>query len=191
VKVFFVCYSQLVTRYFLYATLDIGEEVIDIDTPQRRSSVLPTGPLHTSRPRPSRGTWSTITPRGVSKNCINVVFHEGGIPSKRTHLVMSLDQGGKALKVEWKLSKHLFTDKQAMAQAIPKDSAWYNGCADTLDCKHQARVMPIGKFYQGAPQRIALDRECTGNPAPIAGVYSPTRWYNTRAKTTYSSTPCM
>ncbi len=77
---------------------------------------------------------------------------------------MLLDQGGKALKVEWKLSKHLFTDKQAMAQAIPKDSTWYNGYADTPDRIHQAGVIPIDKFYRGAPQKIDLNRECTSNP---------------------------
>jgi hypothetical protein len=50
-----------------------------------------------------------------------------------------------------------------MAQVIPKDSAWYNKYMDTPDCIHQAGVMPINKFYRGAPQRITLDRECTGN----------------------------
>ncbi len=82
-----------------------------------------------------------------SKNCTNVAFHKGGIPSKRTHPVMSLDQGGKALKVKWKLSKHLFMDEQATAQAIPKDSAWYNGYVDTPDRIRQAGVMPIDNFY--------------------------------------------
>jgi hypothetical protein len=77
---------------------------------------------------------------------------------------MSLDQGGKALKVKWKLSKHLFTDEQAMAQMIPKDSVQYNGYVDTLDRIHQAGVTPTDKFYQGAPQVIALGWECTGNP---------------------------
>jgi hypothetical protein len=65
-----------------------------------------------------------------------VVFHKGGIPSERAQPMMSLDQGGKALKVEWKLSKHLFTDKQATAQMIPKDSARYNEYADTLNRIH-------------------------------------------------------
>jgi hypothetical protein len=70
---------------------------------------------------------------------------------------MSLDQGGKALQVKWKLSKHLFTDKQAMVQAIPKDSTQYTGYVDTLDRIHQAGVTPVDKFYQGA-------QECMGNP---------------------------
>jgi hypothetical protein len=151
------------TRYFLYVTLDIGEEVIDIDTPSKKKQ-------HAANR--AAAYFSTKTPKGYmvnhyskgSKNCIDVVFHKGGIPSKRTHPVMSLDQGGKALKVEWKLSKRLFMDKQATAQAIPKDSARQNGYTDTPDRIHQAGVMPINKFYQGAPQRIALDWECMGNP---------------------------
>ncbi len=163
VKVFFVCYSQLVTRYLLYATLDIGEEVIDIDTPPKKKQ-------HATDQAAAYFLTNTLKGYRVyhyskgSKNCIDVVFHEGGIPSERTHPMMSLDQGGKALKVKWKLSKRLFMDKQATAQAIPKDSAWYNRYADAPDHIHQAGVMPIDKFYQGAPQRIALDRECTGNP---------------------------
>jgi hypothetical protein len=99
-----------------------------------------------------------------SKSCINMVFHKGCVPSKRAQPVMSIDQGEKALRVKWKLFKHLFTDEQAMAQAIPKDSMWYTGYPDTLDCTHQAGLTPINKFYQGAPQVITLDRECTGNP---------------------------
>ena len=78
--------------------------------------------------------------------------------------MISLDQRGKTFKVEWTLSKRLFTDEQAMAQVIPKDSARYNGYVDTLNRIHQARVFPMDKYYRGAPQVIALDRECMGNP---------------------------
>jgi hypothetical protein len=35
---------------------------------------------------------------------------------------------------------------------------------DTLDRIHQAGVTPIDKYYQGAPQVIARDQKCTGNP---------------------------
>jgi hypothetical protein len=99
-----------------------------------------------------------------SKNCIDMVFHEGCMPAKSPQPMISLDQGGKALQVKWKLSECLFTDKQAMAQSIPKDSTQYTGYADALDSIHQARVTPINKYYQGAPQVIALYRECRGNP---------------------------
>jgi hypothetical protein len=147
----------------LYVTLDIGEEVIDIDTPPKMKQRATNRAAAYFYTKTLKGYTVYHYSKG-SKNCIDVFFHKGGIPSKRTHPVMSLDQGGKALKVEWKLSKRLFTDMQATAQAIPKDSARYNGYADTPDRIHQAGVMPINMFYWGAPQRIALNWECTGNP---------------------------
>ncbi len=146
VKVFFVCYSRLVTRYFLCVTLDIGEGVIDINTPPNKKQHAADRAAAYFLTKTLKGYTVNHYSKG-SKNCINVVSHEGGIPSERAHPVISLDQGGKALKVEWKLSKHLFSDKQATVQVIPKDSARYNGYADTPDRIHQAGVMPIDKFY--------------------------------------------
>jgi hypothetical protein len=99
-----------------------------------------------------------------SKNCINVVFQGGGVPSKSKEPVISLDQGGKALCVEWKLPEKLFTDLQAMAQGIPKDSARFNEYRHTQDRMHQARVHPIEKCYRSVPQVLPLDQECMGNP---------------------------
>ena len=163
VKVFFVCYSQLATRYFLYVTLDIREEVIDIDTPPKKKQRAADRAAASFLTKTLKGYTVNHYSKG-SKNCIDVVFHEGGIPSERTHPVISLDQEGKALKVKWKLSEHLFIDKQVTVQAIPKDSAWCNGYVDTLDRIHQARVFPVDKYYRGAPQVIALNQECTGNP---------------------------
>ncbi len=125
VKVFFVSYSRLVTRYFLYVTLDIREEVIDIDTPPKKKQRAADRAAAYFSTKTLKGYTVNHYSKG-SKNCIDVVFHEGGIPSERTHPVISLDQEGKALKVKWKLSKRLFTKEQAMAQAIPKDSTGYN-----------------------------------------------------------------
>jgi hypothetical protein len=139
-----------------------GEEVIDIDTPPKKKQCAANQAAAYFSTKTLKGYTVNYYSKG-SKNCIGVVFHEAGITSERALPVMSLDQGGKALKVEWKLSKHLFTDKQATAQAIPKDSAWYNGYVDTLDHIHQAGVFPINKYYRGAPQVIALDRECVGD----------------------------
>jgi hypothetical protein len=152
-----------VTRYFLYVTLDIREEVIDMDTPPKLKQRVADQAASYFSTKTLKGYMVNHYSKG-SKHCIDVVFHEGGIPSKRAHPVISLNQGGKALKVKWKLSKHLFMDKQVTAHAIPKDSARYNGYADTSVRIHQAEVMPVDKFFQGAPQRIALDQECTGNP---------------------------
>jgi hypothetical protein len=141
----------------------MGEELININTPPKKKQRATNRATAYFLTKTLRGYTVNHYSKG-SNNCMDMVFHKGGIPSKRAQPVMSLDQGGKTLKIKWKLSKQLFTDEQATAQAIPKDSAWYNGYTDTLDRIHQARVFPIDKYYQGAPQVIVLDWECTGNP---------------------------
>ncbi len=90
VKVFFVCYSRLVTRYFLYDTLDIGEEVIDIDTPPKKKQCAANRAAAYFSTKTLKGYMVNHYSKG-SKNCIDVVFREGGIPSKRTHPMMSLN----------------------------------------------------------------------------------------------------
>jgi hypothetical protein len=60
-----------------------------------------------------------------------VVFHDGGVPVKSEEPNITLDEGGKALRVEWKLPEKLFMAMQAMVQSIPMDSAWYNGYCNT------------------------------------------------------------
>ncbi len=140
-----------------------GEDVTNIDNPPRKKQRAADQAGAYSSTKTLKGYTVNQYSKG-SKNRINVVFLEGGVPSERAQPVMSLDQGGKALQVKWKLSESLFTDEQVMEQLIPKDSARYTGYADTLDRIHQAGVAPINKFYPGAPQVIALNWECTGNP---------------------------
>ncbi len=56
---------------------------------------------------------NTVNPYSKgSKNCINVVFHEGGLPPKSAKPMMMLNLGGKALHIEWKASDHLYSNKQ-------------------------------------------------------------------------------
>ncbi len=99
-----------------------------------------------------------------SKNMINIVFHEGGVPPESRKLVMLLDLGGKALQVKWKVSESLYSDEQATAQCVQVDSARYTGYADTIDRMHWAGVTAIEGYHRGASQMIALDQECTGTP---------------------------
>jgi hypothetical protein len=82
------------------------EDVIDIDTPPRKKQRAANQAAAYFLTKILKGYTVNHYSTG-SKNCIKVVFHEGGIPSERAQPVMSLDQGGKALKVKWKLSKHL------------------------------------------------------------------------------------
>jgi hypothetical protein len=61
-------------------------------------------------------TGYTINPwsRG-SKNYINMVFHDGGVPAKSKEPTITLDKGGKALRVQWKLPEKIFISMQATA----------------------------------------------------------------------------
>jgi hypothetical protein len=124
-----------------------GEDVININTSPRKKQCAANRAAAYFLTKTLKGYTVNQYSNG-SKNHIDVVFHKGGMPSKRAQPMMSLNQGGKALQVEWKLSKRLFMDKQAMAQSIPKDSMRYTGYADTLDRIHQAGVTPINKYYR-------------------------------------------
>ncbi len=113
----------------------IGEDIISINIPLRKNQ-------HAANWAAAYFLTTTLKGYRVyhyskrSKNRIDVVFHKGVVPAKSAQPVMSLVQEGKAFRVEWKLSEHLFTDKQATAQAIPKDSVQYTEYADTLNCIH-------------------------------------------------------
>jgi hypothetical protein len=82
-----------------------GEETIDLDTPPRK------------KPRAAAARYSietrgcyTVNPYAHrSKNKIDVVLHEGGVPSKDAQPQVSLLLGGKTLSVQWKTSEKLFS----------------------------------------------------------------------------------
>jgi len=99
-----------------------------------------------------------------TKNYIDVVFHDGGVPDSSEEPNISLDKGGKALRVEWKLPEKLFTAMQATAQSIPIDSVRYNGYCNTQDQMKTAGVHPVEKCYRSVPQVVSLEHECTGVP---------------------------
>ncbi len=109
-----------------------GKEKINIDTPPKKKQ---------RAAHQAAAYFLTTTLKGYmvnpyskgSKNMINVVFHKGGVPPKSRKPVMSLDLGGKALRVKWKVVKSLYSDKQATCQGIQVDSACYHGYADTMD----------------------------------------------------------
>jgi hypothetical protein len=104
----------------------MSDAPIDVDIPPQESQrhrqpgvkVL----LHNQQEGVHHNPWL----RG-SKNYIDVVFHNGGVPAKIEEPNITLDKGGKALHIEWKLPEKLFTAMQAIAQSIPMDSAWYDG----------------------------------------------------------------
>jgi hypothetical protein len=144
-----------------------GDNVIEVDTPPSKKAKE----CSTTRAATYFSTTAlkgyTVNPysRG-SKNRIGVVFHDGSVHSKTEEPVISLNEG-KVLHVEWKLPEKLFTDLQAMAQGIRKDSSCFNGYGHTQDRMHQAGVHPIKKCYRLVPQVPPLDQECTGNPVTM------------------------
>ena len=99
-----------------------------------------------------------------TKNYIDVVFHNGDVPDKTEEPNITLDEGGKALRVEWKLPKKLFTAMQATAQSIPVDSARHNVYCNTQDQMKAAGVHPVKKCYRSGPQVVSLKHKCTGIP---------------------------
>jgi hypothetical protein len=145
-----------------------GDNVIKVDTPPSKKAKHRAAARATTYFSTTALKGFTVNPysRG-SKNRIDVVFHNGGVPSKSKEPVISLNHGGKALCVELKLPKKLFTDLQATAQGIPKESARFNGYGHTQDRMHQARVHPIKKYYRLVPQVLPLKHECTGNPVTV------------------------
>ena len=106
------------------------EDIIDLNTPPPKTKKKKKGIAGWAVEYFSTKTLKgfTVNPySGGSKNLINVVFHNSGVPSKGEEPVVFLDHGGYAFHVEWKLPEKLFTDLQATAQGIPKDSACFNG----------------------------------------------------------------
>ena len=115
------------------STKTTGEDVIDLDTPP------PPKKKKKGAAKKVAEYFLTTTLKGFtvnpysrgSKNRINVVFHDNGVPSKAEEPMITLDHGGKTLCVEWKLPEKLFTDLQAMAQGINEDTVRFNGYGHT------------------------------------------------------------
>ena len=137
-----------------------GEETIDLDTPPRKKPRAPAALYSTEK----RGCYTVNPYAHRSKNKINVVLHEGGVPSKDAQPQVSLLLGGKTLSVQWKTSEKLFSELQASAQGIARDSSRFMGYSDTMQELKKAGVVPIEGYYRGPPQIIKLDVECTGEP---------------------------
>ena len=142
-----------------------GEDIIDLESPPPKKKKK-------GAAEKAAEYFSTTTLKGFtvnpysrgSKNRFDVVFHDSGVPSKAEEPVITLDHGGKALRVEWKLPEKLFTDLQATAQGINDDSARFNGYGHTQDRMQRAGVHPVERFYRSVPQVLTLNQECTGNP---------------------------
>jgi hypothetical protein len=74
-----------------------------------------------------RGCYTNNPYAHYLKNKIDVVLHEGGMPSKDAQPQVSLLLGGKTLSVQWKTSEKLFSEIQAAAQGFAMDSSRFMG----------------------------------------------------------------
>ena len=135
------------------------DDIINLDTPPPGKK-----PRASSAPRFSiekKGGYTVNPYVQGSKNKIDVILHEGVVDAQPQ---VSLLLGGKTLSVQWKSSEKLFSELQAAAQGIPKDSSRYAGYSDTIQLMANAGVTAIDGYHRGPPQLIQLDVECTGNP---------------------------
>jgi hypothetical protein len=136
------------------------EETIDLDTPPKKKPRA----AATRYSIEKRGCYTVNPYAHRSKNKIDVVLHEGGVPSKDAEPQVSLLLGGKTLSVQWKTSEKLFSELQASAQGIARDSSRFMGYSDTMQELKKAGVVATEGYYRGPPQIIKLDVECTGEP---------------------------
>ena len=67
-----------------------------------------------------------------SKNRIDVVLHEGGMPSKDAWPQVSLLLGGKTVSVQWKMPGKLFSELHASTQGIARDSSRFMGYSSIM-----------------------------------------------------------
>jgi hypothetical protein len=100
-----------------------------------------------------------------SKNKINIVLHKGGVPpmtpSPMPHV--TLLPWGMTLSIQWKAPEKLYTELQATAQEIRKDSSHFMGYSNTMQLMRNNGVTAMEGYHRGAPQIIHLDIECTGD----------------------------
>jgi hypothetical protein len=138
-----------------------GEETIDLETPPRKKKPRAPAARYSIE---KRGCYTVNPYTHRSKNKIDVVLHEGGMPSKDAQPQVSLLLGGKTLSVQWKTSEKLFSELQASAHGIARDSSRFMEYSNTMQELNNGGVVATEGYYRGPPQIIKLDVECTGEP---------------------------
>ena len=155
---------------------------------------------------PPKKKWSTVTARysikkegfytmnpyahGPKKK-IDIVLHKGGMPSKDAQPQVSLLLlGGKALSVQWTTSENRFSQLQALAQGIPRDSSGFLGYSNTMQEVKKVGVVATNRFFRGPPQIIQLGVECTGSPKVKQHPVLTKEKVFYKVRTMFSSTLC-
>ncbi len=99
-----------------------------------------------------------------TKNNINILLHEGGVPPKDAQPQVTLLPGGRMLRVLWKTPKKLFSEMQASVQGIKTKASHFVGYSDTMQLMVSAGIHAVNINHRGLPQIIQLDVKCMGNP---------------------------
>jgi hypothetical protein len=107
-----------------------GMEAIDLDTPPRKKPCATATALCYSVDT-RRGFTANPYAKG-SKNKIDIILHEGGVPPDDAEPHVTLLPGGMTLSNQWKAPEKLYTELQATAQKIRRDSSRFMGYSDTL-----------------------------------------------------------
>jgi len=125
-----------------------GAETINLDTPPRKKPRATAARYSIEK----RGCYTVNPYAHRSKNKIDVVLHEGGVPSKDAQPQVTLLLGGKTLIVQWKTSEKLFSKLQASVQGFARDSSRFMGYSDTMQELKKAGVVATEGYYRGPPQ---------------------------------------
>lgn len=162
-------------------------EILDVDTPPTKKQ------CHKPPTRFSVDVFRgfTVNPYAQgSKNKIDIVLHEGGVPPKDAQPQVTLLPGGRMVSVQWKSDERLYSHLQASVQGIERNSSRSIAYSDTMQLMVSAGVRPIDGYHRGTPQIIQLGVECTGNPK-VKMFHVPTKQKVTYQGKTYMQFNCM
>jgi hypothetical protein len=162
-------------------------EAIFVDTPPRGKKPCATATASRYSVDTMRGF--TVNPYAKgSKNKIDIILHEGGVPPNDAQPQVTLLPGGMMLSIQWKAPEELYIKLQATAQKIRRDSSHFMGYSNTMQLMRKNGVTPMEGYHKGAPQIIHLDAKCTGDPkVKHWKVPTKVRVYYNKKKSTYNS----
>ena len=95
---------------------------------------------------------------------IHLVLHEGGLPGKSAQPIVTLQGDGMHVHITWKVKQQLFSDLQATAQGISKDSAQFASYNNNMQIMKRDGVTATDGYITGEPQVVRLQVKCVGFP---------------------------
>ena len=150
-------------------------------TGEEDALVIDTPPKKKQRAAPTRFSIDalrgyTVNPYAQgSKNKIDVVLHEGGVPPKDAQPQVTLLPGGRVLSVQWKSDERLFSHLQASCQGIPRDSSRYVGYSDTMQLMVNAGIRAVEGYHRSPPSSSSLTWNARETPRSRSSKYRRSR----------------